>query len=77
MAREIQAEIHGWSFQVFELRIDHFYCFFVLELFELIKEQVEKKWIKKGKKLRNPGIEPGPPPWKGGILTIRPITPCN
>lgn len=31
---------------------------------------------KKGEKsVRNPGIEPGSPPWKGGIITIRPITP--
>ena len=25
-------------------------------------------------KLRQPGIEPGPLPWKGRILTIRPLT---
>ena len=25
-------------------------------------------------KMRQPGIEPGPLPWKGRILTIRPLT---
>ena len=25
--------------------------------------------------MRQPGIEPGPLPWKGRILTIRPLTP--
>lgn len=26
------------------------------------------------RKMRQPGIEPGPLPWKGRILTIRPLT---
>ena len=28
------------------------------------------------RKMRQPGIEPGPLPWKGRILTIRPLTLC-
>ena len=28
-------------------------------------------------KMRQPGIEPGPLPWKGRILTIRPLTLAN
>ena len=33
-----------------------------------IEEESEKR------KMRQPGIEPGPLPWKGRILTIRPLT---
>ena len=40
-------------------------------------------FVKKGRnplpqtKMRQPGIEPGPLPWKGRILTIRPLTLCS
>ena len=31
---------------------------------------------KRKREMRQPGIEPGPLPWKGRILTIRPLTLC-